>query len=543
MKTVFVVALLLVITAHSPVPAQFVQTQVHFNPNNIDTWVQNTGIFDQDIRTNNTPGFMWPAGSGRFAIFTTGLSIGTYVNGNLRLASCSYKGEYMPGKMSGGFPYTDSTFRLYKVTRGDGPSNPDWLNWYRMVPFGAPYVDVNNNGVFDPNIDTPGVKNAQQTVFICMTDGFPESHNLSEGFSGGTVPIGAEMRLTAWGYSQAAYTDMQFIKFEVINKRDTVWDQVFMGIISDPDLGSASDDYIGCDTSRMLGFCYNAQNFDGTGDPPSYGINPPSVGIVLLKGCVNHSVNPPVSLGMTSFDFFTNTGSGGVLCEQDPSMPEEAYQYLKGYKKDGSPFINPLSVPYRQVKFCYPGDPETASGWTEYRGSMQNCGGPNGNVVTFNPPGDRRFIIGMGDSSFTMNPGDTQKIIICQLIARGTNNWNSVTKLKQLTDVARNFYNSGFVIGINNISSSSPDNYSLSQNYPNPFNPLTKIRFSVKDEGSTSIKVYDLLGREVETLVNERMRPGTYEISFDGGKYPSGVYFYRLVSGKYSETKKMSLIK
>ncbi len=530
--------------------AQFVQTQAHFNPSNIDTWIQNSGIFNQDIRTANTPGFMWPAGSDRFAIFTTGLSIGTYINGNLRLASCSYKGEYVPGRMIAGMPYTDSTFRLYKVTRGDGPSNADWANWYRMVPFGAPYVDINNNGVYEQNIDTPGVKNAQQTIFICMTDGFTYSHDPAEGFSGGTYPIKAEMRLTAWGYSLAAYADMQFLKFEIINKNDTAWNQVFMGIVADPDIGNGNDDYIGCDTSRKLGFCYNSQNFDGTGNPPTYGLNPPAAGIVLLKGCVNESVNPPVDLNMSSFNFFTNTGSGGIICEQDPSVPEEAYQFLMGNKKDGSPYIDPLIIPQKQVKFCYPGDPETAVGWTEYRGSVQNCGGPNGTTITINPSGDRRFIIGLGSNDFTINPGDTQNVIICQMIARGTFYWNAVTKLKLLADIARNFYNSGFVIGINNISSSVPDNYTLAQNYPNPFNPVTKIKFEIPEnskskmgDGIVTLMVYDLLGKEIKTLVNERLMPGTYEAEFDGSNCPSGIYFYKLSAGNFSKTKKMILIK
>jgi hypothetical protein len=527
-----------------------IQEQVQFNPNNIDSWIQNTGIFNQDIRTSNTPGCMWPAGSGRFAIFTTGLSIGAYVNGQIRLASCSYKGEYAPGKMLAGMPYTDSTFKIYKITRGEGPSNPDWANWYKMVPFGAPYVDVNNNGVFDPNIDTPGVKNAQQTIFICLTDGFPENHNVSEGFSGGTDPLFSEMHFTAWGYSNSNYADMQFMKYDIINKGTYAWNQVFMGIVTDPDLGNGNDDYIGCDTTRQLGFCYNSQNYDGNGNPPSYGLNPPAVGIILLKGCVNKSVNPPLNYNMSSFDFFTNTSSGGLTCEQDPSLPVEAYEYLMGNKKDGSPFMDPLVTPHKQTKFCYPGDPETAEGWTEYRGSVQNCGGPNGNTITTNQAGDRRFIIGTGDSDFIINPGDTQKIVICQLIARGTNNWNSVTKLKQMSDVARNLYNTGFITGVQNISTVAPEKFSLSQNYPNPFNPVTKIKFSILENGklnigngNITIKVYDMLGKEVATIVNEKLQPGTYEATFDGSRYSSGVYFYRLQAGNFTETKKMILIK
>ena len=149
-----------------------------------------------------------------------------------------------------------------------------------------------------------------------------------------------------------------------------------------------------------------------------------------------------------------------------------------------------------------------------------------------------------------MMPGDTQKIVICQLIARGSSNLNSVTKLKQLADIATEFYNTNFIIGVNNISTEIPDNFSLSQNYPNPFNPVTNIKFKIPlcHSGESrnplvSLKVYDILGKEVKTLVNEILQAGTYSVRFDAGDLPSGVYFYRLKAGDFSETKKMLLIK
>lgn len=76
--------------------AGFIPEQVSLDYNNISTWIQNTGTFNQDIRTNNTPGFMWPKGSNKFTIFTTGLTIGGYVNGKLRLAAASYTGGVPP---------------------------------------------------------------------------------------------------------------------------------------------------------------------------------------------------------------------------------------------------------------------------------------------------------------------------------------------------------------------------------------------------------------------------------------------------------------
>ena len=88
-----------------------------------------------------------------------------------------------------------------------------------------------------------------------------------------------------------------------------------------------------------------------------------------------------------------------------------------------------------------------------------------------------------------------------------------------------------------------PRKYSLSQNYPNPFNPSTIISYSVPKSSMVSIKVYDALGREIETLVNEQKSPGNYKIIFNAGKLASGVYFYQLRSSDYSSIKKMLLLK
>ncbi len=101
----------------------------------------------------------------------------------------------------------------------------------------------------------------------------------------------------------------------------------------------------------------------------------------------------------------------------------------------------------------------------------------------------------------------------------------------------------GNPIGIININTEIPNQFSLSQNYPNPFNPMTVISFQLAVNSFASLKVYDLLGREVATLVNEELKPGTYEVDWSADKFASGVYYYKLTAGDYTETKKMVLIK
>jgi photosystem II stability/assembly factor-like uncharacterized protein len=99
-------------------------------------------------------------------------------------------------------------------------------------------------------------------------------------------------------------------------------------------------------------------------------------------------------------------------------------------------------------------------------------------------------------------------------------------------------------VGINNISTQTPNHFSLSQNYPNPFNPVTNIVFDLPSSSFTRLTIYDMPGREIAVLVNEQLRAGTYKVDWNASNYPSGIYFYKITSGdNYTETKKMILIK
>jgi len=101
---------------------------------------------------------------------------------------------------------------------------------------------------------------------------------------------------------------------------------------------------------------------------------------------------------------------------------------------------------------------------------------------------------------------------------------------------------------IKNVNLATVENFSLSQNYPNPFNPVTKIKFEIPDQvrhdnALVTLKVYDILGREIATLVNEEKPAGEYEVEFNAANLPSGIYFYQLRAGQFTETKKMILLK
>ncbi|MCH8034249.1 MAG: T9SS type A sorting domain-containing protein [Bacteroidetes bacterium] len=132
---------------------------------------------------------------------------------------------------------------------------------------------------------------------------------------------------------------------------------------------------------------------------------------------------------------------------------------------------------------------------------------------------------------------------------------NLFQELFQLFDETFGWYNYyltyfyyELVVGIDSKYAILPEDIHLAQNYPNPFNPSTKIKFTIPhvETGYAStvlLKVYDVLGNEIATLINEEKAAGTYEVEFDGTGLPSGIYFYRLQAGSFVETKKMVLIK
>ncbi|MBN8586346.1 MAG: T9SS type A sorting domain-containing protein [Ignavibacteria bacterium] len=98
-------------------------------------------------------------------------------------------------------------------------------------------------------------------------------------------------------------------------------------------------------------------------------------------------------------------------------------------------------------------------------------------------------------------------------------------------------------LGVTILSTEIPDKFALEPNYPNPFNPVTKINFDIPNQSNAKIIIYDLLGREITTLVNEQLKPGSYSVDWDGTGFASGVYFYSLITEGFVETNRMVLVK
>ena len=99
------------------------------------------------------------------------------------------------------------------------------------------------------------------------------------------------------------------------------------------------------------------------------------------------------------------------------------------------------------------------------------------------------------------------------------------------------------VIGVQQISSNVPEKFSLYNNYPNPFNPSTTIKFDVAKMQNVKITIYDVLGRAAGVLVNETLQPGTFEVKWDALNFSSGIYYFRMETQTFSDTRKMVLVK
>ena len=120
----------------------------------------------------------------------------------------------------------------------------------------------------------------------------------------------------------------------------------------------------------------------------------------------------------------------------------------------------------------------------------------------------------------------------------------NTTGSKDPIDSLQVLYNQWLLTNVGSAGNEAvPDSPELFQNYPNPFNPVTKIKFSIPKAGYVSLKIFDINGRNVANLIEENMNPGVYYAPFSGEGLSSGVYFYTLKTGKYSETKRMFLVK
>ena len=557
--------------------SQNVGEQYRFYINNINLPFNNRGviadvnIFDPDPIINGSGGkfdesvFLFSSG-----FLLSGYDDSLWANG---VASFNLVEDYVPGTIQIGSG--DPRSSLYKLRENDPAFSQSWQDWIDAVELGADFydgdgdgvynpVDLNGNSIWDPNEDKPDIL-GDETVWCVYNDSVPTNIRRYN-----SEPKGIEIRQTVFAFetSRTPLSNVIFIRYRIMNTgsvKNSFSDNIF-SVFADPDLGAVLDDLIQCDTIRNASFVYN----DSTDE--IYGSNPPSFFIDLLSGPVKYipgitfidnngnnvyenGIDTPLDtayirkgyLGVRVFIGATNLNMSSAVTSfkndpisHDPQNIEEARSNMLGLNMVGQP-INPCTFPHGEVIggidcsevdpiYWFSGDPVDELGWIN------------------KTPSDQRSITNVGQ--FDLPAGQTKEVMVAYIIGRGNDPLNSVDVTKSYSDEIQLFYEDNFgypiILSAENQGQILND-YSLAQNYPNPFNPRTKIKYSITQISFVTLQVYDVLGNEIATLVNEEKPAGSYEVEFDGTSaangLPSGIYFYQLTAGSYSATKKMILIK
>jgi len=323
----------------------------------------------------------------------------------------------------------------------------DWANW--PVAWGAPFDDVDGNGVYDPAVDVPGYPGADQTMWtvandiplIVGEDGVLTGDTLNTAPTAyGADPVGVEIQVTNWAYNFAASNPLGNIVFKKATMKYTGLptgyndfdpavahlDTVYFTQWSDPDLGTYTDDYVGSDIDLSFGYVYNGNALDGVFNG-IYQLPVPAGGYDFLQGPITSAGD---TLGMTSFTYF---GAGSAIGDPDLSDYLGSLQFfnlMEGYLPRPEYHVQ---TPWTDIatgletKFVLSGDPVSGEGWVD---GVQL------------PPGDRRLVMASGP--FQMNLGDSQDVVLALIGGMGADAISSVTVAKYNDISAQYAYDNDF---------------------------------------------------------------------------------------------------
>jgi len=420
-------------------PQPFAVTNAKLNANTINTWFRTNGSFNYDPFNQNNPGFEWPKGQGKFCRFASGLWLGAVVGNDTLVTQAEYGFEFLQGYTdNSGNPQgkDDPVYRIYRLCTGGadciGQDVTDRAQWPNALlgnsDQGAPVFFDSATGQWKP-LDV-----GTQTIWAAFTDSYPESHTQYQ-----TAPLKADIKMTSFSFDlNGPVGQLAFTQWVIINRGSNVWNNAYLTAWSDDDDGYANDDRVGCDSVNGLGYTYN-----GAPSDPVYGAQPPAVGFDFFRGAIIYTGNPTDTaficrgeginvpgrtrdtligykqLGLSVFCWYANNNDP---VNGNPLTAKEAYRYMSGDRRDGSPTINPIGN-YR-TRLMYTGDPVQGSGWNQ---SENN---------------DQRFLQSTGP--FTMNPGDTQIVVIGQVVAASTNNLTAINAAKQIDVLAQKLYDNCF---------------------------------------------------------------------------------------------------
>ena len=414
-------------------------------------------------------GLQWPKGSGKTAVFQSGLWMASgrsKVAGSdtwseeIRSAAAEYTVEFVPGNMAGteeGHIYQihrseldaflENDYATYSsmsleipITTLEGASaftvmtevtlpTDDFKNYPAHA--GAPWVDANDDGVYNiEDGDHPEILGDMFHWYV-MNDGDASQHTPLWG----TAPMNVEIQTSVFGFDQAGpLGNILFIRWVCINRGPDDLDSVFVSMWHDDDVGDHTDDLVACDTDLSLGYTYN--DIDGDN---MYGIEAPAAGGDFFQGPMVASPGDTAQLltwdqgkgyylrkypdqrqlGLTSFVKYIN----GDPDLGDPETAQEAYNFMNGtVGNTGEPFVDPTTG--EPTMFIHDADPVTGTGWLD------------------TDPDDRRYLMTSGP--FTFLVGDTVETVGSMIIAAGSNWAKSITKMKYYDKFAQAAFDANF---------------------------------------------------------------------------------------------------
>lgn len=390
--------------------------------NDILMFVNNRGWIGHDPNglLGRRSGLYYPRGTNRTMIYSSGLWVVSRMGKAYRASVAEYDADFSPGPMKDGSYLPDNEkFRVYKIARGDSPeSNPDFAEW----PFdqGAPAL---KNQAGADSLDELGRRipriMADQTMWTVFNDANPANHSSDPG---GLASLGIEVQLLSWSEQwPGALGRTVFFHYTLINKGDSTLRDARVGLWADPDIGSSTNDLVGCDTALSLGYCYN------DGPDPVYGEHPPAVGFAILAGPAMafpgdsvwsvHGDRYRYGLRAQRMTAFSAWGNGG-----DPVSEPGVYYILKGEDREGFPAVDPVTR--LQTPFQYAGDPVDQIGWVNTDAQ------------------DWRFAMATGPVTIARN--DTIEIVAAALVGEGGENVHPVQSLKDAAEIAQCLYRGKF---------------------------------------------------------------------------------------------------
>lgn len=523
--------------------------QGHFatvlHANNVAATLQATGFI---TGSGGASYYEVPAGLGSQSMGGTQLFFGGLVNGEVRFAGSrsqsSFHSEYWPGPIDqDGLPPQDCSKydRIWTITPDDirayeegGTPAQDLADW--PTGLGAPTIDASGREIDvallplsqrrDRVIDLaaserPLILGSQMSWWVLNDNG--NAHASPE-----SQPLGIEVHMSAFALSEeTALENSTFFRLRIINRSTSTIEQAYVGYHTYARIDFWSPLYVAADTTRDMAIVFSATNDIGADGP--YWPGPPASGIDFVAGPELAGGTP---FRMTSLvQYFDSPG----IPNDSPRTPEDYYNFMRGNWTDGAPIVSGGSghashdgPAYEPTTIMYPGDPVAGAFWSEL--DVDGQGTANN--------GSERFFVAAG-GPFDLSAGESIDLVMAVLYAQGTDNIDSVARLRRVHDIAARVSADGFVPPSNQVPEQSTFPLAWSRVYPSPGKLGQKLEYSLSAASHVAIDVYNAGGRRMATIQKGTQPPGLHSLSLDSKAWAAGIYFVTIrLGGRPAQARK-----